>query len=211
MARANKVSMPPNRHESGQETVYFVTTNPNKFEEVSLVLSEYGIPVSRLDMKRLEIQADSVEEIATTSVAQASRSIALPHFVEDAGLFIEALNGFPGPYSAYVHKKLGIAGILTLMQNIHDRRAEFRSSIAASRPGGQPVCFLGVSQGTIVEEARGTHGFGFDPIFEPDGGGGRTFGEMTVEEKGLYSHRARATREFARWYLQHSPVVARPK
>ncbi|MFQ6076297.1 MAG: RdgB/HAM1 family non-canonical purine NTP pyrophosphatase, partial [Candidatus Bathyarchaeia archaeon] len=185
-------------------SVFFATGNLDKFREASLVLSEYGIGVSRVALERLEVQAESVEEIATVSVAHAVRVSSLPVFVEDAGLFVKALKGFPGPYSSYVYRTIGCGGVLRLLEGVLDRGAEFRSAAAYGEPGVEPVCFSGVASGRISDRERGVHGFGFDPIFEPDGGGGRTFAEMVVEEKNLYSHRARSMRNFADWYLERA-------
>ena len=81
-------------------------------------------------MKGDEIQSDSLKEIAKSSVINAYKRTHLPIFVEDAGLFIDALNGFPGPYAAYVYKTIHNSGILNLMENTKDRQAEFQSVIA---------------------------------------------------------------------------------
>lgn len=182
-------------------SVYFATGNLDKFREASLILSGYGIGVSRVSLRRLEVQAESVEEIATASVAHAVEVSSLPVFVEDAGLFVETLRGFPGPYSSYVYGTIGCGGVLRLMEGVLDRGAEFRSAAAYCEPGGEPVCFSGVASGRISGRERGVYGFGFDPIFEPGGGGGRTFAEMVLEEKNRYSHRARSIGAFADWYL----------
>jgi XTP/dITP diphosphohydrolase len=155
-----------------------------------------------LRIKTFEIQSESLEEIAKASVIDAFKKSNLPVITEDAGLFIEALNGFPGPYAAYVYKVIGNKGILKLMENIKNRKAKFQSAIAyCSSKLDAPLCFKGEVAGIIKKaERRGNYGFGFDPIFEPLDGGGKTFAEMTVEEKNRYSHRAKALRKFAEWY-----------
>jgi len=181
--------------------IHFATSNMHKFEEAQLVLGEYGIGVVKLNAKGLEIQADDLEEIARTAVTHLIKTQSLHTVVEDAGLFIKALNGFPGSYSSYVLRTIGNKGVLKLMQNVTDRKAEFKSVVAFCAPNIQPRCFQGVVEGSLSLEARGTHGFGFDPIFVPLEGNGRTFAEMAIEEKNKISHRARAMRTFAKWYL----------
>lgn len=181
--------------------IFFATNNINKFNEARRVLAEYKIAVGMLRVKTFEVQSESLEEIAKTSAIDAFKKSNLPLITEDAGLFIEALNGFPGPYAAYVYKTIGNEGILKLMRNIENRNAKFQSVIAYCVSELESVCFKGEVLGVITkEERRGSSGFGFDPIFEPLDGGGKTFAEMTVEEKNRYSHRAEALRKFAEWY-----------
>jgi XTP/dITP diphosphohydrolase len=184
------------------KVIFFATNNVNKFNEARKVLAEYKITVGMLRVKTLEIQSESLEEIAKKSVEEAFKKCKLPIIVEDAGLFIEALNGFPGPYAAYVYKVIGNKGILKLMEKVENRKAKFQSVIAyCSSKLEPPLCFKGEVAGIITkEERRGSSGFGFDPIFEPLDSGGKTFAEMTVEEKNRYSHRAEALRKFAEWY-----------
>jgi len=181
--------------------VYFATTNSHKFEEARLILTEHGIEVLRLDAKGQEIQAKTIEEIAMASAEYVARRRKTPVIVEDAGLFVEALNGFPGPYSSYVNQTIGNKGILKLLGGITNRRAEFRSAVAFS--GHTMKCFSGVVYGNISYEERGSGGFGYDPIFKPTEDRGRTFAEMTAEEKSRYSHRAKALGKFAEWYRKH--------
>jgi XTP/dITP diphosphohydrolase len=127
----------------------------------------------------------------------------LPIIVEDAGLFIGALNGFPGPYAAYAYKTIGNRGLLRLMENVENRKAEFQSVVAYfDAEPKSPICFKGEVAGEIVkEERRGDckSGFGFDPIFKP-ASCNKTFAEMSLTEKNKYSHRAKAFRNFAEWY-----------
>jgi XTP/dITP diphosphohydrolase len=182
------------------KVAYFVTSNIHKFQEARRVLSEYKIATAKLKVEAVEIQDDNIENIAKASVLDAVKNCGLPVFVEDAGLFIEALNGFPGPYSRYVYDTVGVNGILKLMKNIEDRGAYFMSVIAFGSPEEQPVCFVGRVEGKISLRKRGTAGFGYDPIFKPLKGDGRTFAEMTTAQKNRFSHRAGALREFAEWY-----------
>jgi XTP/dITP diphosphohydrolase len=182
------------------KVAYFVTSNIHKFQEARSVLSEYKIATAKLKVEAVEIQDDSLENIAKYSALDAVNNCGLPVFVEDAGLFVEALHGFPGPYSRYVYDTVGVDGILKLMKNIENRGAYFMSVVAFGSPKEQPVCFVGKVEGKISLQERGTAGFGYDPIFIPLKGDGRTFAEMTTAQKNRFSHRAGALRRFAEWY-----------
>jgi XTP/dITP diphosphohydrolase len=184
------------------KVIFFATNNFHKFNEARRVLAEYKIAVGMLRVKALEIQSDSLRDIALASAIDAFGRCHLPVIVEDAGLLINALNGFPGPYSAYVYKTVGNAGLLKLLENVEDRKATFKSAIVSYDGNGTPVCFEGVATGKITLKERvgnGKSGFGFDPIFQPNGSA-ETFAEMTIEEKNGFSHRANAVRKFAEWY-----------
>jgi XTP/dITP diphosphohydrolase len=183
--------------------VFFATNNVNKFNEARRILTDYDIAVGMLRVKTAEIQSDSLNEIAQASVIDAFRRCHLPVIVEDAGLFIDALKGFPGPYAAYTYKTIHNEGILKLMENVENRRATFQSAIAyCDSSACVPVCFEGEAKGEITQKMRseqGKSGFGFDPIFQPLGSK-KTFAEMTIEEKNGFSHRAKAIHKFAKWY-----------
>jgi XTP/dITP diphosphohydrolase len=182
--------------------IFLATGNFHKFDEARVVLAEYGINSAMLRVKNVEIQSDSLEEIATASAIDAYNRCHLPVIVEDAGLFVDVLKGFPGPYAAYVYKTISNPGLLKLMENVEDRKATFRSAIVYYDGKSAPICFEGKAEGRIAhDEIWGSlkTGFGFDPIFQPMGSG-KTFAEMTIEEKNGFSHRADAVRKFAQWY-----------
>lgn len=180
--------------------VYIATSNAHKIAEARAVLGEYGIELEPVKAVKLEVQSDSLEEIALRAARTAySNSRASPLIVEDAGLFIYSLNGFPGPYTSYAYKTIGLEGVLRLLEGSRDRRARFVSAVAVIEPPLERV-FVGVAEGYIAAEPRGGSGFGFDPIFIPEGSR-RTFAEMSLEEKNKYSHRAKALRMAAEWLL----------
>jgi len=184
--------------------VFFATGNVNKFNEARKILGSQGIAVGMLRLKGDEIQSDSLQEIAEKSVQNAYRRCHLPIFVEDAGLFIDALGGFPGPYAAYAYKTIHNSGILDLMRDIKNRGATFQSVISYCDDQNtiDPLSFYGQSRGAITTEERrgqGKGGFGFDPIFQP-AGSSKTFAEMTIQDKNGCSHRANVLRKFAQWY-----------
>lgn len=187
-------------------TLIFATSNRHKFEEAERIAAKHGVELEHRDVPYIEIQADKLEEIARPSVQQASALLRAPCFVEDAGLFIQALKGFPGPYSSYVFKTIANEGVLKLLKGIHDREAEFRSAVGYCEPGKKPEVFVGRVEGTIALEARGDEGFGFDPIFVPREGDGRTFAEISIDEKNKFSHRSRAIERFVKWYVRDKKV-----
>ena len=184
------------------KNVLFVTGNFHKFNEVRSVLSLRGIAVGMLRMKGKETQSDNINEIAQDSAIDAFNKCHIPLIVEDAGLFIDALEGFPGPYSAYVYKTIQNRGILKLMENLQNRKATFCSAIVFYSQKTGPQLFEGKTEGEITFTERngdGNAGFGFDPIFQPMDSE-KTFAEMTLEEKNYISHRAKAVNKFAKWY-----------
>jgi len=182
--------------------VFFATGNIHKFNEARNILAKLDIAVGMLKMKDTEIQSDNLAEIAQESAMEVFKQCGLPIIVEDAGLFIDALKGFPGPYAAYVYKTIGNKGLLKLMQNSENRKARFQSVIAYCDSKKNLMIFEGEAAGIITKEelvGNGKSGFGFDPIFQPSGST-NTFAEMTLEEKNCFSHRANAIRKFAEWY-----------
>ena len=185
-----------------RKVALFVTGNIHKFSEARRVLAECNISVAMLNIDAIEIQDDSLENIARFSAIDAAKKTNLPVFVEDAGLFVKALSGFPGPYSSYVYRTVGTKGILKLMQNERKRDAHFSSVVAFCNPkeSSEPKIFQGKVEGTITYNEKGKQGFGYDPIFQSYGRNSKTFAEMTTQEKNRHSHRAQSLRKFARWF-----------
>lgn len=175
--------------------LYFVTGNKNKFLEVKSIFDEElpWIELSMAPLAKLEIQSEDLVEIVKFAAENLFENGYCDFFVEDAGLFIKSLNGFPGPYSSYVFKTLGCDGVLKLMNGVDDREAYFKAVIALCL-NGSIYLFEGRVEGYISSEVRGDKGFGFDPIFIPLGES-RTFAEMDMGWKNKYSHRARAVRD----------------
>ena len=185
------------------KVVFFATNNFHKFKEARDILKKTDLNMGMLRIKGPEIQSNSLIEIASNCALETFKQFCLPIVVEDAGLFIDELNGFPGPYAAYTYKTIGNKGLIQLMKNFRNRKAHFKSVVAyldsLTMP---PVIFEGASEGEIkiseYIDCAGS-GFGFDPIFSPSGSI-KTFAQMTIEEKNSFSHRARAFRKFAEWY-----------
>lgn len=168
--------------------VTFVSTNPGKFREVRGLLAPFGVRVRWKRRGLPEPQADSLEEVvaAKLDAVQDLRGYVL---VEDSGLFIPSLNGFPGVYSAHFLKTWRFDPILELLRH-RDRAAVFRT-VAGLQRGRRRWTFTGEVKGSIAPRPRGRNGFGYDPIFIPSGGT-RTFAELPTAEKNALSHRARA-------------------
>ncbi len=169
-----------------------MTTNPGKLREARDYLDT---DIEQLDYDYTEIQSDSLAEVAAAGAREAYTEAGKPVIVDDSGLFIDSLGGFPGPYSSYAEDKLGIERVAELALGEDTQRASFRSVVAYA-DADTVETFPGRVEGAIVSP-RGESGFGFDPIFAHDG---TTFAEMATEEKNALSHRGRALAKFAAWY-----------
>jgi XTP/dITP diphosphohydrolase len=174
----------------------FVTGNRYKVEEARSILSPLGITVEQNNCGYPELQEDELETIAAFGAEWTANKLGTEVIVDDSGLFIKALGGFPGPYSAYVFDTLGNDRILKLMDGDTDRSALFRCAVGYCVPGEKALVFTGEVMGEISIKGSGNAGFGYDPIFSV---GDRTFGEMEDEEKNRLSHRYRALLKFAEW------------
>jgi len=169
--------------------IKFATSNPHKVSEANLVGKKYGIEFVQLREDYPEIRDEDVRMVARAGAAYVFNIVRGPVIVEDTGLFIEGLEGFPGSYSAFVFNKIGNEGILGLMQGAKDRKAEFVSAIGYCDIDGVQI-FDGEVKGMIGTEITGTAGFGYDSIFIPEGHE-KTFGE-DPELKARVSHRMNA-------------------
>ena len=188
---------------SGDRTVWFLTGNRDKFLEARSILTPFGIRVQHLRISKVEIQSPRPESIARFALEEALKSQRRPLVVEDSGIFIKPLNGFPGPYSSFVYKSIGLEGILNVLGNRRDRNAYFQSTIAYGSPSTLPRTFTGIVIGRISRRILGTSGFGYDPIFIPQGYN-TTFGQSSQAFKNARSHRARAFQRFAKWFVGSS-------
>ena len=171
--------------------IHFITSNKGKFKEAKAQIEPLGFELVQEKIDYPEIQADSLDEVALFGMDHLSEVVKGDFLIEDSGLFITALGGFPGVYSAYVIDTLGNPGILRLMGDREDREAVFRSCFGYYSTAKGATVVSGECKGTISREERGSGGFGYDPIFIPEGHE-RTFAEMPVEEKNSISHRGRA-------------------
>lgn len=172
--------------------VLFASSNENKFSEVRQILGRLGVRPELYRCDLTEIQSGDMREIASYKADRAFELCKEPVIVEDDGLFVDPLGGFPGPYSSYVFETIGNDGILRLLGT--ERGASFRSVIAYRDPAHRAMIFEGSVRGTIPDAPRGA-GWGYDPIFVPSGAQ-RTFGE----DKHVMTHRRDALERFAEWF-----------
>jgi len=181
----------------------FATGNPNKIREVAQMLAGQQIQVKSMKEIGCEEELPETQETIIGNALQKARYLHTHYhydcFAEDTGLEIDCLNGEPGVYSArYAGEsrdaEANMALVLTRMQDCQDRSARFRTVIALLL-NGQEHTFEGTVNGTIALQKSGTAGFGYDPIFIPDGYS-ISFAEMGSEEKNKISHRGRAMLKF---------------
>jgi len=168
-----------------------VTSNPGKVKEYQRSLGELGIEAVHLRVPYEEIQSSDLEEVVRKGLSELKSKGVSDFIIDDSGLFIDGLNGFPGVWSAFVQGTIGNKGILKLMDGVDNRKAEFKCCIGCSL-GGRDIVVTGVCKGMIIEEEKGSEGFGYDPIFSHDGK--RTFAEIPIDEKNGISHRGDAVR-----------------
>jgi XTP/dITP diphosphohydrolase len=186
---------------SDKRTLWFVTQNDHKYREARRTLDPFGIKIRKLDSPKTEIQSTSLDRIAKFAAEEAAEKHSLTLVVEDSGLFVRALHGFPGPFSSYVYATIGVEGLLQLLSRRAKRDAYFQASLALASPKAPSRQFSGRVHGTISHKSAGSKGFGFDPIFIPKGAR-KTFAQCGTEFKNKYSHRAIAFRKLALWYIR---------
>jgi XTP/dITP diphosphohydrolase len=182
-------------------TIYFITGNKGKLLEAKEKLSSMDIEIVQKNLGYPEVQADALEDVARFGVEYVKEQLDYPFILEDAGLFIDVLNGFPGVYSAYVFHTVGLKGILDMLKEVEadKRTALFRSVFAYGAPDQKSRFFVGECPGTITKQEFGDHGFGYDPIFVPDGET-RTFAQMDVNEKNRFSHRGKSLEKLIEFF-----------
>ncbi len=185
---------------AGKMKLIFATNNQHKVDEIRSVIKNSSIEI--ITLKEAEINIDIPEPYPTLEENAVNKSKTIYEltktscFSEDTGLEVDALHGEPGVKSARYagEEKSFDKNIGKLLQNLKDsksRRAKFRTVISLIIKGEEKL-FEGVCEGTIIHEKRGENGFGYDPVFVPDGSV-NTFAEMNMEEKNKFSHRKKAT------------------
>jgi XTP/dITP diphosphohydrolase len=211
------------RHLAGR--IVIATHNPGKLAEMRELLAPFGVEAVSAGELNLEVPAETGHmfcENAAIKAHAAAKATGMPALADDSGVCVEALDGAPGLFSAdwAVNKDFGPAmdRVERELERRHafareQRRAHFVSALVIAWPDGHEELFEGRVHGHLVWPPRGDKGFGYDPMFQPDGHQ-RTFGEMTAEEKhgmdwviageGGLSHRARAFAKLARACLSRS-------
>ena len=182
--------------------IVFATGNSKKLEEARGYLEPLGHDVELLLIEGkppdfIEPQTSELMEVALSKSDQAISMISDSELsdcallVEDSGLFIDSLNGFPGVYSSYVFKTIGLSGILRIMSEEIDRKCEYRA-VSVLVINGKRIVRTGVCRGKLGNEISGQGGFGYDPIFIPNGSNEVSFGQMSESEKSSFSHRGKS-------------------
>lgn len=177
--------------------VQLITSNLGKLREFRAALEPLGYEVVHLLLEVEEVQADTLEEVVVDCMRQIRDKKVKDFIIDDSGLFVDALKGFPGVYSSYVLKTLGCEGLLKLMKEVSVRSARFECCVGCSLEGRKDIVLTERCDGRIIEAMRGQGGFGFDPVFAA-AGEERTFAEMPLAEKNLVSHRGKAIKSLAR-------------
>ncbi|MCM4161161.1 non-canonical purine NTP diphosphatase [Antarcticibacterium flavum] len=179
----------------------FATHNKNKLQEVQALMPQ-SIELLSLDdigcFEEIPETADTIDGNAILKADHIKEHYRLDCFADDTGLEVEALHGAPGVYSArYAGEgKSNEDNVQKLLEELKDednRRAQFKTVIALNLHDHQ-FLFQGICTGTITREKRGDKGFGYDPVFQPDGSN-KTFAQMSMEEKAILSHRGKALRD----------------
>jgi XTP/dITP diphosphohydrolase len=178
----------------------FASNNAHKLDEIRPLLPAGLTLLSLADIgchEELPETQDTLEGNARQKAEYVRQHYGVDCFADDTGLEVTALNGEPGVYSArYAGPQRlaadNVAKLLQELQGVPNRSARFRTVVALARADGRTHEFAGEVLGHIAEEGRGAAGFGYDPVFMPTEGDGRTFAEMSGAEKNRISHRARA-------------------
>jgi len=171
--------------------VNFITQNRAKVAELQAKAKQFELTINHINAPYPELQADTLEDVVRYGLTYCLKKFPAPFIIEDSGLFVDALHGFPGPFSSYVQRTVGNRGVVKLIGE--GVPARFESLVGSYYHDFR--LFRGRVEGRIVS-SRGRGGFGFDPIFEYEG---RTFGEMMIDEKNAISHRSKAAELFLRW------------
>lgn len=157
--------------------LYFITGNKNKFEEIKSVIPN----IEHLDMELPEIQETDSKKIIEAKLKEALNHQNGEFIVEDTGLYLDCLKGFPGPLVKWFLKKIGNDGLAQIAEKLGNSRAEAKTIIGYAKNHEEIYFFEGAVSGQIVSP-RGKSDFGWDPIFQPDGHS-KTFAEMEEEER----------------------------
>lgn len=191
------------------------STNKKKIREIREILTPLGIVLLTMDdvpdLEEPDETGSTFAENARIKARPVSEATGLPTIADDSGLEVDALGGRPGVYSRRYSEDgtdaSNNARLLAELQGVPGRSARFRCAIVW-KDGEQEQMFDGTCDGTILHAPRGENGFGYDPLFVPDGMGGRTMAELTPAEKNAISHRGRALAGLKRWLLARSPASA---
>jgi XTP/dITP diphosphohydrolase len=187
-------------------TFVLATANPHKADEMRAVLVGLDVQLIErpVDAPEVEETEDTLEGNALLKARALVEATGRPAIADDTGLFVEALDGRPGVFSArYAGENASyrdnVEKLLAELEGVDERRrrAQFRTVIAVAYPQRDPEIVVGTLDGSITTAPRGEGGFGYDPVFEPNGAGGRTLAQMLPDQKNAISHRGNALRALA--------------
>lgn len=202
-------------------TIVIASRNKGKKAEIQELLKNFPVKLKTLDefgpVPEIEENGKTFEENAYKKASIIARILGLPALADDSGLVVEALDGRPGVHSAryageHATDRQRCLNLLGEMEGRANRRAAFECVISVAVPSSSALTYEGKCEGLIAQTAAGSGGFGYDPIFfyPPLG---KTFAEMTAEEKNSVSHRGKALRDFRGefenvliWIRQHMPL-----
>lgn len=174
-----------------------MTSNSGKFREISQQMAQHGYELEHVKTSYPEVQADALEETIVPGLQWCLAKFNRALMIDDSGLFIDALSGFPGVYSSYVFRTIGCGGILALMKDAQNRAARFECCIGFVAPGMSPFVTKAAAEGSISREKIGSGGFGYDPVFIPKGYS-KTYAQIEISEKNKISHRGLAIEKFVK-------------
>jgi XTP/dITP diphosphohydrolase len=178
------------------------TANPDKAREIAGLLPGHEVVARPASVGEVAEDADTLEGNARLKARAVAAATGEPAVADDTGLEVDALDGRPGVFAArYAGENASyadnVAKLLAELDGVDDRRARFRTVALLAFPDGREIVADGHVDGVIAHSPRGEGGFGYDPVFVPDGSRGRTYAELTLDEKQAISHRGRAFRALA--------------
>lgn len=163
------------------QKIHLVTGNPKKVLVAKEALAKYGIDVDQVDIETPEIQAETTDEIVKYSAKYAAEKSGKAVIKGDFGFYIEALNGFPGPFVKFINKWLTAEELIRLYKDKENKRAHVLNALGFCTPGSEPVVFVTKTEGILLTEASGDNGNPVDALFVPDGFD-KTIASMSQEE-----------------------------
>ncbi len=192
--------------------VVLATDNENKAREIREILSEIDFIERPPEFPEIQETGTTLYENAVLKAVAISKFTNMPALADDTGFEVEALNLAPGVFSARFAGEGStdadnVAKVLELTKNALNRVAYFKTVIALAVDGDEKIVGFGTVKGTITYEVKGTNGFGYDGIFIPDNGDGRTFGQMSADEKNSMSHRRLALLDFRKKYTESDALL----
>ncbi|RZK07591.1 MAG: non-canonical purine NTP diphosphatase [Flavobacterium sp.] len=186
----------------------FASNNKNKITEIQSILPDTIQILSLEDIgcfEEIPETADTIEGNAMLKANYVKEKFGYDCFADDSGLEVESLNGAPGVYSAryageHKNNEDNIDKLLVELSDKNNRKAQFKTVIALNLDN-ESLLFTGIAKGEIIKERKGTKGFGYDPVFQPEGFD-RTFAQFSLDEKSAISHRAKAVKKLISFLIK---------